>query len=517
MQRFTQLQQHRDILTRTMRGIEREGLRVNREGHLSRQSHPLALGSALTHPNITTDYSEALIELITGTHTTVESLLQELRRVHQFVMQQVSQESLWMQSMPAILPAEADIPIAWYGTSNTGMLKHVYRRGLAERYGKKMQCIAGLHYNFSLPPDLWPLLDFEGSTHQEQQSNGYLALIRNFTRYSWLLMYLFGASPAVSKSFLANTPHDLETLDHDTLYLPYATSLRMSDLGYQNDAQAALTLCYNDLDSFVRKMYNAVTQAWPAYEKIGTHRDGKWIQLNTNVLQIENEFYSSIRPKRTTARGERPVTALMERGVQYVEVRCLDIDPFEPIGIAASTCHFMDAFLLFCAVNESRHFPFNGHCAISQDNFRQVVKQGRKPGLTLNNEGRSTSLQAWGHQILDQISLFAKELDIACSTTQYSAAVELQRQKLDNTELTPSARLLRELRDSGLSLHDYTLLKSQEKSDELRFAELPPEVDQRFKTMAQDSILEQKELEASDTESFEAYVEHYNAALKKPA
>ncbi|MFV9474381.1 glutamate--cysteine ligase [Advenella sp. RU8] len=517
MQRFTQLQQHRDILTRTMRGIEREGLRVNREGHLSRQSHPLALGSALTHPHITTDYSESLLELITGTHTTVESLLQELRQVHQFVMQQVSQESLWMQSMPAVLPSEAEIPIAWYGTSNSGMLKHVYRRGLAERYGKKMQCIAGVHYNFSLPPDLWHLLEYQGNTHQEQQSNGYLALIRNFTHYSWLLMYLFGASPAVSKSFLADTPHDLQTLDHDTLYLPYATSLRMSDLGYQNDAQAALTLCYNDLGSFVSKMYNAVTQPWPAYEKIGTHRDGEWIQLNTNVLQIENEFYSSIRPKRTTARGERPVTALMERGIQYVEVRCLDIDPFEPVGIADTTCHFMDAFLLFCAVNESRCLPFDGPCEICQDNFKHVVKNGRKPGLTLNNEGNSISLQDWGHQILDQVNLYAKELDIAYSTTQYSAAVELQRQKLDNAGLTPSARLLSELRESGLSLHDYTLLKSQEKSDELRFAELPPEVDQQFKTMAQDSILEQKELEASDTESFEAYVEHYHASLKKPA
>ena len=128
-----------------MRGIEREGLRIDRNGHLSSKPHPLALGSALTHPHITTDYSEALLELITGTHTTVESLLQELTEVHQFVMQQNRGESIWMQSMPAILPPEKDIPIATYGSSNTGMLKHVYRRGLAERYGKKMQCIAGLH------------------------------------------------------------------------------------------------------------------------------------------------------------------------------------------------------------------------------------------------------------------------------------------------------------------------------------------------------------------------------------
>ncbi|NLY64324.1 MAG: glutamate--cysteine ligase, partial [Alcaligenaceae bacterium] len=464
MQRLTQLQQHRDILTGTMRGIEREGLRVNRDGHLSSQPHPLALGSALTHPHITTDYSEALLELITGTHTTVESLLLELTEVHQFVMQHNRSESIWMQSMPAILPPEQDIPIATYGTSNTGMLKHVYRRGLAERYGKKMQCIAGLHYNFSISPELWSLLDFKGDTHQEQQSDGYLALIRNFTRYSWILMYLFGASPAASKAFLADMPHNLQAFDHDTFYLPYATSLRMSDLGYQNDAQSALTLCYNDLDSFIQKMYNAVTQPWPAYEAIGTHRDGQWIQLNTNVLQIENEFYSSIRPKRTTSRAERPVTALMNRGVQYVEVRCLDIDPFDPVGITASTCHFMDAFLLFCAVSESPLFPYDGHCAQSHKNFAQVVKQGRDPTLRLNKEGIAISVKDWGHDILDQINVYAKELDIAYGTTQYSAAVELQRQKLDNPDLTPSARLLNALRESGLSLQDYTLQKSQEHS-----------------------------------------------------
>ncbi|WKU20060.1 glutamate--cysteine ligase [Advenella alkanexedens] len=516
MQRFTQLQQHRDILTRTMRGIEREGLRIDRNGHLSSKPHPLALGSALTHPHITTDYSEALLELITGTHTTVESLLQELTEIHQFVMQQNRNESLWMQSMPAILPPEKDIPIATYGSSNTGMLKHVYRRGLAERYGKKMQCIAGLHYNFSMPPELWPLLDFKGNTHQEQQSNGYLALIRNFTRYSWLLMYLFGASPTVSKSFLSDMPHGLQTFGHDTFYLPYATSLRMSDLGYQNDAQAALTLCYNDLDSFIQKMYNAVTQPWPEYAAIGTHRDGQWIQLNTNVLQIENEFYSSIRPKRTTSRGERPVMALKNHGVQYVEIRCLDVDPFEPIGISASTSHFMDAFLLFCAVSDSPLFPNDGHCARSQKNFAQVVRQGRDPGLTLNKEGISISVPDWGHEILNQVHAYAKELDIAYGTTQYSAAVELQQQKLENPDLTPSARLLQELRNSGLSLQDYTLQKSQEYADTLRFGELSVEADQKLKRMVQESILEQKEIEASDTESFEEYVAHYNDSLRRP-
>src|SRR5699024_7980238 len=262
------------------------------------------------HPSITTDYSEALLELVTGTHGDVASLQQELADIHTFVSQHLDDEVIWNQSMPATLPPVADIPVGWYGTSNSGMLKHVYRLGLAERYGKPMQCIAGIHYNFSVPDTLWQVLGVPDASPQEQRSMGYMALIRNFMRFSWLLMYLFGASPAVSKSFLDGVPHQLDTLDDSTLFLPYATSLRMSDIGYQTETQAELQLCYNDLDTFLARMYNAVTTPWPDYEAIGSHRDGKWIQLNTNVLQIENEYYSSIRPKRVTGRCERPATAL---------------------------------------------------------------------------------------------------------------------------------------------------------------------------------------------------------------
>src|SRR5690606_4966686 len=160
-------------------------------------------------------------------------------------------------------------------------------------YGKAMQCIAGVHYNFSLPDTLWDVLGVEGTTPEDKRSRGYLALIRNFTRYSWLLMYLFGASPAVSRSFMRGQDAGLQVLDDETLYLPHATSLRMSDLGYQNKAQSDLQLCYNDLETFLARMYAAVTTPWPAYQAIGTHRNGEWIQLNTNVLQIENEYYSN--------------------------------------------------------------------------------------------------------------------------------------------------------------------------------------------------------------------------------
>lgn len=514
--RLARLEANRSLLTQTLRGIEKEGLRVDEQGILARTPHPAGLGSALTNEHVTTDYSESLLELITGTHQNVDALLAELADTHRHVYTVLDHELIWNQSMPATLPPEPEIPIAWYGTSNTGMLKHVYRRGLAERYGKTMQCIAGVHYNFSLPEALWSVLDTQPGSDQDRRSRGYIGLIRNFTRYSWLLMYLFGSAPALASGFLQGQDHALDKLGDHTLYLPYATSLRMSDLGYQNKAQSQLKLCYNDLDTFLGRLYGAVTQPWPDYQKIGTHRDGEWIQLNTNVLQIENEYYSSIRPKRATGRCERPITALAERGVQYVEVRCLDIDPYSPVGIDAATARFVDAFLLFCTASDSPFFADNGYCQRSADNFSVVVKEGRKPGLTLDRDGQTIGLAQWGHELLDQIAPYAALYDSAVGGTAYADALAAQRVKLDQPDTTPSARLLAELKDSGLSFHDYSLALSRKHADALRAQPLPADVATAYQQAAAESAAEQLRLEQSDTEDFDTYVTRYHAALKAP-
>ncbi|CAB3667115.1 MAG: glutamate--cysteine ligase [Achromobacter sp.] len=515
-QRLARLEANRSLLTQTLRGIEKEGLRVDEQGILARTPHPAGLGSALTNEHVTTDYSESLLELITGTHDNVEALLAELTATHRHVYSVLDHELIWNQSMPATLPGEADIPIAWYGTSNTGMLKHVYRRGLAERYGKTMQCIAGVHYNFSLPEALWSVLDTQPGTDQDRRSRGYIGLIRNFTRYSWLLMYLFGAAPALSCDFLRDGEHGLQHLGQHTLYLPHATSLRMSDLGYQNKAQSQLKLCYNDLDTFLGRLYDAVTQPWPDYQKIGTHRNGEWIQLNTNVLQIENEYYSSIRPKRATGRCERPITALAERGVQYVEVRCLDINPESPVGIDADTSRFVDAFLLFCAASDSPFFPANGYCQRSADNFSTVVKEGRKPGLQLDRDGKAIGLAQWGQELLDQIAPYAALYDSALGGSAYADSLAAQRAKLGQPDATPSARLLAALTASGESFHDFSLRQSHEHAQALRAQPLPADVAAEYRQGALDSSAEQLRLEQSDDVDFDTYVARYHAALKAP-
>ena len=504
---------HRPLLEQGLRGIERETLRVDVQGHLSQQAHPASLGATLTHPQITTDYAEALLEFITPAEPDIASVLDKLDKIHRFAYSKLGDEMLWSQSMPCPLPDEKDIAIAWYGTSHIGMIKHVYRRGLALRYGKSMQCIAGIHYNYSLSEDIWKLLQQAENTPGDSmtmQSESYIAMIRNFKRYSWLLMYLFGASPALTTSFLRGRPHQLETLSSDTLYLPYATSLRMSDLGYQNNAQDGLVPPYNSLMEYMRSLSIAVRKPYPDYEKIGTKIDGEWVQINTNVLQIENEFYATIRPKRVIRSGERPIEALCARGVQYVEVRCMDVNPFDPLGINLETSRFLDAFLLFCALEDS---PLTNEAEGAENtaNFALAVKEGRRPGLTLHNQGEAITLQSWGLALLDKIAPVAALLDKQRGNNEYTHSMQVQKDKLLDSELTPSARVLREIRRENGSFAQFALKQSSQLAAQFRARPLDVEDQAYFEQLASQSLAEQTEMETSQSGTFEEFITDYRS------
>lgn len=505
-----------DDLRGAMHGIEKESLRINNRGELSQQPHPPAWGSALTHPSITTDYSEALVELITPVSQGIDELFAELDSIHRFAYSELGDELLWTESMPCILPAcDNDIPIGWYGTANVGMLKHVYRRGLAVRYGKPMQCIAGIHYNFSLAPALWQAMqqqEGDARSAQDYQSERYVGLIRNFRRYAWLLMYLFGASPALCASFLQGRDHQLQPLGNKGLYLPYATSLRMSDLGYNNDAQAGLNICYNSLESYIVSMRKAISLPYPRYAELGTHdADGQWQQLNTNLLQIENEFYSSIRPKRVAHSGEKPVHALAERGVEYVEVRCLDIDPFAPMGIEPSTAYFLDSFLLFCALAESPAMS-DQECQSSGENFDLVVMRGREPGLQLTRKGQPCGLLEWGEHLLDNMAACADLLDQAHQTSAYSDSLAQQRAKLRDPALTPSARVLAAISEEHEdSFFRFAMAQSEAHREHFLARPLDAAEQQGFVELARQSLADQQALEQADSIDFDTYVEQYLA------
>lgn len=505
----------RDALLRGLRGIEKESLRVTHQGQLTLTPHPRALGSALTHPSLTTDYSEALIELITPAEHDVALTLEKLDTLHRFVYAELDDEILWNNSMPGLLPdTDEGIPIAHYGNSNIGKLKYVYRIGLALRYGRTMQCIAGIHYNYSLNEEVWRVLHADQQSTAsavDYQSERYLALIRNFRRTNWLLMYLFGASPALDRRFLRDRRHTLENFDADTLYRPYATSLRMSDLGYSNTtAQAELHADYDTLPGYLDALAKAVSQPYPAYEAIGTQRDGEWVQINTNVLQIENEFYSTIRPKRVTYPGERPLHALAARGVQYVEVRCMDIDPFEPTGISLETSRFLDAYLLVCALEDSALLPPDAYAEANQ-NFGRVTMEGRKPGLELTRDGQPVAMLDWANELMLKIDAAAATLDALHGGDAHARSVAVQRAKLADASLTPSARVLQTMRDKQQSFLAFGLEQSEAHAAHFRARPLDAEETKVFTDLAAQSLAEQTKLEQEEVGSFDAFVAAYRA------
>jgi glutamate--cysteine ligase len=487
-----------EALAGMRRGIEKESLRAQPNGALALTPHPAALGSALTHPHITTDFSESQVELVTRVHLSIEACLDELTQIHQATyraMRDMGDEMLWVSSMPCDLPADETIPIGRYGNSNVGRAKSVYRMGLGHRYGRRMQTISGIHYNWSLP-----------GVSDEQ----YFGLIRNFRRHSFLLLYLFGASPAVGSSFVAGRQHELQPLAEQTLYMPHGTSLRMGRLGYQSDAQATLAVSYNSLASYGASLQDALTHPYAPYSAVGIHNPGgEYNQLATSLLQIENEFYGTIRPKRVIFPGERPLHALRERGVEYVEVRLMDLDPFVPIGITADTMRFLDVFLLHCLLSDSPPDTPDEIAALGRNQHRTAAR-GREPGLMLERGTREASLAEWGMQLIEECAPIAAALDAAGGGTLYTAAVGAAQATLADASTTPSARVLAAMaQDFGNSFQRFTQAQSRQTQARLLARPFPAEMEAHFRHLAHASLDEQKAIEAADTMPFEIYRQQY--------
>ena len=483
------------------RGLEKESLRAQPDGKLALTPHPQALGSTLTHPHITTDFSESQPELVTGVHARVEDCLNELALIHRVVYQELARqgdEMLWVSSMPCGLPTDETIPIGLYGTSNIGRAKSVYRMGLGHRYGRRMQTISGIHYNWSLPG---------------LSSEQYFGLIRNFRRHAFLLLYLFGASPAVCGSFVEGREHGLQPLGKGAMYLPHATSLRMGRLGYQSDAQATLAVSYNSLEGYVASLHEALTVPYPPYEAIGIRNlGGDYNQLATTLLQIENEFYSTIRPKRLTRRGERPLHALRERGVEYVEVRLMDLNPFIDIGIDEATIRFLDVFLMHALLTPSAPDTPEEIAALGR-NQHLVASRGREPGLELACQGQQVLLTDWAQAILQGMQPVAERMDaLGGNEHAYAEAVALGLERLQQPDLLPSARVLQSIRAHGDCFISFIKERSLQAQQALREPPLSAAEQARFAQMAQDSIDEQRQIEEADTMPFEDFRQYYVSA-----
>ncbi|MGP2360212.1 glutamate--cysteine ligase [Acinetobacter junii] len=505
------------LLKGMLRGIERESLRMQSNGFLSQKNHPKALGSALTHPHITTDYSEALMEFITTPQSTIAAALDELRDIHTVVHQHLEEgERLWPLSMPCMLDDnEENIQLAQYGTSNIGRFKTLYRRGLGVRYGRRMQTISGVHYNLSFPDQLFAELQQQESDQelkqlsaQDYRSHRYFGLIRNFIRLTPLVMYLLGASPSVCRCFLTGREHHLQPLVKGTLYLPEATALRMGRLGYQNSAQKELGIHYNDLHDYLDGLQKAVHTPYPEFSALGLDDEsGEPIQINDHVLQIENEYYSLVRPKQVPQAGETPSQALKNRGVGYVELRAVDVNPYSSIGIDEIAAGFLESLALYCLLSDSPELYSDEQEQIDR-NQTEVVNRGRAADVKIELGKNTMTFQAWAQQHLANIQQCATLLDQANQTQLYQDAIVVMQQRLADVENTLSAHVIEDTLKHG-GTWSFGSVMAQQHVQYYDQHVLNQERKQYFDELAQTSLQKQAELEQDNDMSFSQYLAKY--------
>lgn len=505
-------------------GLEKETLRIDANGKIAQSDHPVALGSALCNAQITTDFSEALLEMVTPPCASVSHALEHMVGIHQFILPRLnSGEGLWNTSMPCIIDGDDSIRIGQYGSSNTGIMKHVYRRGLGLRYGRRMQAIAGIHFNYSMPEKSWPLWQSMHSIAPHSEFSpatlGYFHMTRNLMRIGWLVPYLFGSSPAICQTFLpSGADSDLATLNKHTRYAPFGTSLRMGEIGYRykEDAPINLSVRHDNFEHYLSDIYAHVTNSHNAYEQAGvTDSTGHHQQLTANRLQIENEYYSSVRPKQIPAKGEMPLLALKRSGVRYLELRSVDVNIYDPAGMQVEQLAMLEMLMLFAWLADSPPL-MPSEMDVNKHNVQTVAHRGREAGLALECGKKSVQLVDWGQHILESLGPIAQWMD-SChqeNGTQnlYQTSLAAQIAKLQDPSLTPSARIVDELATHGSfykmavhysSVHQDTLLKqSTNEALQSTLAQLVPE-----------SLAAQKALEANSSGDFSDYLADYFSQL----
>ena len=486
-----------------LRGIERESLRVTQEGKISQNNHPANLGSPLTSKDITTDFAEALVELVTPTFESAEELFGHLSLLHKFLYSEMGEEILWNFSMPCAFQSEQEIKIAEYGKTNSGLLKHIYRKGLRLRYGSIMQCVSGIHFNFSLSEDSWAPLT--RSPDQGFINQKYLGAIRNIKRNFWFLLERLGASPVTHESYLLNREHSLTKHGKNDLFLPHATSLRMSDVGYQSSMQNALKINYNNLDEFIDAIIKGIKTPVKHFEDIGL-LDEKGVpqQISTGILQIENELYDTVRPKRSGPSGSRPATLLKNEGIEYLELRGIDINPFIPEGIDENKIKLLDIFIIHSLISESPQVS-DKEIEEIRTNQKIMVENGRSDDVKLEQNGVSTPLKELKKIFHDELIQVATAMDEYCPG--YSNALRAEM----SINLLPSQKIMNDMESQNLSFQEYGLIQSKKIAMEQKsFAD---NNFLKFIHNADQSLKDIKNLSKNADMDINKYVELYNSKI----
>ncbi|MFK7993710.1 MAG: glutamate--cysteine ligase [Granulosicoccus sp.] len=519
-------------------GLEKECLRVSASGGISQRDHPESLGRALTHPFITTDFSEALLEMVTPPCNSASEAMDFMTAIHQFIVNRLpAGEHIWNTSMPCILRGGQSVRIGEYGTSHSGQMKHAYRRGLGLRYGRRMQAIAGVHFNFSMPDSAWSIRQqlitqnpnmsgyeslwqqLASEDQQAMRTQGYFQMMQNLLRVGWIVPYLFGASPAICASFLEEGEGDeFEVWNGSTRYAPYGTSLRMGKIGYRyrEDQPIDLSVRHTSIDAYIDDVIGHVSTEHPAYKALGLFDEaGEMQQLSTSRLQIENEFYSTVRPKQIPRPGELPIHALRERGIRYLELRSVDVSLAQPNGLELEQVAMLEMLMMFAWLAPPTKLE-SAELQACTRNVQTVAHRGREPGLELEGPDGLIEMRLWGEQILQTLLPIAQWLDLNREEPLYVPALNQQLDKFIDPQLTPSAIMLEGLKKTG-SFFEYAQSLSRQHHVDLQQLPVNKPVHDILAEKVTESFAKQAEMEAESDSDFNEFLDNYLNQIKPEA
>ncbi len=495
-----------DLIKNVSMGLEREGLRITPEGKLSQIPHPKLLGSSFTNPNITTDFSENLLEFVTNVYHSPETLYQALDEIHAYTEQCIGDELIWPDSMPPEIDSEDDIPVAQFGTTNAAKMKTLYRTGLSNRYGKMMQVIAGIHFNFSLSDDFFRAFQKVCNDTQSLEafkSDRYLHLMRSVSRFGFIVPYLFGASPIMPKTFLHREDSRFEEFDEHSVYLKEGTSLRLSDIGYGNN-KCEFSVSFNSLEDYIRDIEYAINTPCEKVAHIPIKKNGEYMQISNHILQIENEYYASIRPKQILKENETLLTALKNRGIEYVELRTIDIMPTISTGISIDTIRFLQAFLTTCLLSDAIPLTKEEY-DINQKNLRHIAEKGRANDVRVKINNHDYTLN-------DAVRFVIEWMRPICTIlgSEYVRVLDEQTKINNNPSETPAAKIIDSLKSQSLTYQQYCLEKAKTfKRQYLTEKKLSETTFKQFQQQAKESLKKLEELENIPQEPFDTYLKRY--------
>ena len=400
-------------------GVEREGLRVDLKGKLSQKPHPTVFGYKMCNPYITTDFSESQLELITPVFSTTEETYKFLNALYEIVAMELEDEYLWPQSMPAIIPEDKDIPIAEFCGCEEGKVAREYREELFLKYGGKKQLISGIHYNFSFNENIIKKL-YENSdklkNYKAFKDDLYLKVTRNYLRYRWLLIYLLGCTGVVHESYQEDCVKQLEEISKDSFSNEGALSYRNSECGYKNK-----------IDLFPK--YNSVKDYVDSINKF----------IDEDLIDTPRELYAPIRLKAKNPKSL--LNSLMDDGINYLEYRSIDINPFEKGGIALNDLHFMNVFNLFLLIEDENDYENWQQEALNNQN---TIAINGKNDVELIRDGKSISKVQWGIEILNKIKVINDELQLG-----YEEIIEDIRKRVEDYKETYTYKIIEKVKKEG--------------------------------------------------------------------